>query len=164
MKSDIRRAYLLLGSNLGNREKLIAEALNLIAADVGQIVIKSSIYETAAWGRTDQPSFLNIAVAIDTILNPKQLLKKILAIEKLLGRIRHEKWGSRVIDIDIILYGNEIIDFGVMLKIPHPEMQHRKFVLQPLAEIAPSLIHPILNKSIMEMLGILSDTLTVQKR
>lgn len=164
MQLDIQRAYLLLGSNLGNREQYLEDALNLIAKKIGDIVVKSAVYETAAWGKTDQPSFLNLAVAVDTALNPEELLKEVLNIELLLGRTREEKWGARFIDIDIILYGNEVIDLGQKLQIPHPEMQNRKFVMQPLVEIAPNLIHPFLNKRMTEILSTLVDTLSVLKK
>ena len=161
MHSDKHIAYLLLGSNLGNREKLIDEALILIAEKVGDIVSKSSIYETAAWGKTDQPGFLNLVLAVDTIHCPEKLLEIVLAIEQELGRIRYEKWGSRLIDIDIILYGDEVIDKGDLLQIPHPEMQNRKFVMLPLTEIAPDLVHPILNKRMVDILSTITDDLAV---
>jgi 2-amino-4-hydroxy-6-hydroxymethyldihydropteridine diphosphokinase len=164
MKSDTHRAYLLLGSNLGEREEVMVKALDLIAAHVGVIVLKSGIYETAAWGKTDQPAFLNLAIAVDTKLDPGALLAKILWIEKLLGRVRRERWGARLIDIDIILYGNEVIDLGPTLQIPHPEMQHRKFVLQPLSEIAANIVHPILKRNMNSLLAALTDTLSVEKR
>ncbi len=164
MQSDKNTAYLLLGSNLGNREKLIADALTLIAEKVGEIILISSIYETAAWGKTDEPSFLNVAVAINTTLYPLQLLEMVLAIEEDLGRIRHEKWGARLIDIDIIFYGDEIISLKNHLQIPHPEMQHRRFVLLPMDEIAPNVVHPVLKQKISELLINLDDNLTVLKR
>src|SRR5215217_4509415 len=110
MLSDKNTAHLLLGSNLGNREKMIDDAVSLIAKRVGEIQLISSTYETAAWGKTDQPSFLNIAVAVETDLNPLQLLETVLKIESDLGRIRHEKWGARMIDIDIIFYADEIVN------------------------------------------------------
>lgn len=164
MQLDIQRAYLLLGSNLGNREQYLEDALNLITKKIGDIAVKSAVYETAAWGKTDQPSFLNLAIAVDTTLNPEELLKEVLNIELLLGRTREEKWGARFIDIDIILYGNEVIDLGQKLQIPHPEMQNRKFVMQPLVEIAPNIIHPLLNKRMTEILSTLVDTLSVLKK
>ena len=164
MQSDKKTAYLLLGSNLGNRERLIADALTLLAIRVGEILQISDSYETAAWGKTDQPSFLNLAVKIETVLNPPQLLEAVLKIETDLGRVRYERWGSRLIDIDIILYGNEIINQVSELQIPHPEMQNRKFVLLPMAEIASEVIHPVLKKSISELLNSLEDNLSVFKR
>ncbi|RYF97670.1 MAG: 2-amino-4-hydroxy-6-hydroxymethyldihydropteridine diphosphokinase [Chitinophagaceae bacterium] len=164
MQSDKHTAYLLLGSNLGKREKCIDDALALLSINVGKIVKVSSIYETEAWGKTDQPSFLNLAVQIETVLNPLQLLEAVLNIEADLGRVRHEKWGSRLIDIDIILYGNNVVEEVDRLKIPHPEMQNRKFVLLPLAEIAPALLHPVLKQSMTDLLVNLNDNSAVLKR
>lgn len=164
MQLDKDTAYLLLGSNLGNREKCLTDALGLLAERVGEVLLTSSVYETAAWGKTDQPNFLNIAVKIETVLNPLQLLETVLTIEADLGRVRYEKWGSRLIDIDIILYGEEVIALGDQLQIPHPEMQNRKFVLLPMAEIAPNFIHPVLKRSISELLVNLDDNLEVLKR
>ena len=164
MQSDKNTVYLLLGSNLGNREKFIDDALKLLAERVGEILQISGIYETDAWGKTDQPGFLNAAVEIITMLNPSQLLEAVLKIEADLGRVRYEKWGSRLIDIDIILYGGEIVNLVGQLHVPHPEMQNRKFVLVPMAEIAANVIHPILGHNISELLANLDDNLNVLKR
>ena len=120
------------------------------------------MYETAAWGITDQPSFINQVLAISTSVSARQLLRKILKIEKEMGRIRKEKLGPRIIDIDILLFENEIHDLH-FLKIPHPEMQNRRFVLTPLAEINPGLQHPILKKSIAQLLEECPDNLEVKK-
>ncbi len=163
MTLDLKKAYLLLGSNLGDRALLLGEATQLISKKVGDVFAKSTIYETAAWGKTDQPSFLNLAIGVTTALSPLQLLNTVLEIENMLGRKRLEKWGARLIDIDIVLYADEIISQGYDLRIPHPEMQHRKFVLQPLAEIAPLAKHPVFKKTITEMLEDLTDFLTVEK-
>ncbi|TCC91991.1 2-amino-4-hydroxy-6-hydroxymethyldihydropteridine diphosphokinase [Pedobacter frigiditerrae] len=163
MQLEKQKTYLLLGSNLGDRKLYLNNALKLIAEEVGEIKLRSSTYETAAWGKTDQPGFLNIAVEVETNLAPLALLKTLLGIEEYLGRIREEKWGARLIDIDIILYGNEIVTLANELQIPHPEMQNRKFVMEPLAEIAPDLIHPVLQKSVSEILTTLTDTLPVSK-
>lgn len=163
MKLDTKIVYLLLGSNLGDREGLIIDALERIQQEIGELVSKSSRYETAAWGKEDQPSFLNIAVGVATKLSPLEVLDKALAIELELGRVRKEKWGARLIDIDVILYGNEIVDEADKLQIPHPRMQERRFVLEPLAEIAGKLIHPVFQRSIAEILAELNDNLTVSK-
>jgi 2-amino-4-hydroxy-6-hydroxymethyldihydropteridine diphosphokinase len=161
MSLDTVTAYLLLGSNLGKREWYLDQAVRLISEEAGAIVATSSTYETAAWGKTDQPGFLNRAIGIETKLTPIALLNKVLAIEKSLGRIREEKWGARFIDIDIILYGNEVVSIADELQIPHPHMQNRKFVMQPLVEIAPHLKHPILKISLTEILVNLKDPLIV---
>lgn len=164
MGLDLKKAYLLLGSNLGNREQYLSNAIDAINKNVGSIYLKSSIYETEAWGKTDQPGFLNLAIAIETRLTPIQLLESVLSIEAELGRVRHEKWGARMIDIDIIFYEDQIVNDENILIIPHPEMQNRKFVLEPLAEIAPNFIHPIFKRSILQMLKTLCDPLAVEKR
>jgi len=155
-------AYLLIGGNLGNRKDNLRKATSLIIEQCGSLTSASSIYETAAWGITDQPSFLNQVLEISTSSNARQLLRKILKIEKEMGRVRHEKLGPRIIDIDILLFENEIHDLP-FLKIPHPEMQNRRFVLTPLAEIGPGLQHPVLKKSIEQLLEECPDNLEVSK-
>ena len=158
----MNKAYLLTGGNLGNREDNLAQAKQLIIEQCGNIVTASSLYETAAWGNTDQPAFLNQALAVDTLLNAKQLIRHLLKIEKQLGRIREEKYGPRIIDIDILLFNNEKHNYH-FLKLPHPEMQNRRFVLLPLAEIAPEILHPVLNKTILQLLAECPDNLSVRK-
>lgn len=153
-------AYLLTGGNMGDRKDNLATAAVRIAQQCGDIINSSSLYETAAWGKTDQPSFLNQALEIQTELTAPQLLKKIFNIEKQTGRIRKEKYGPRLIDIDILLFNDEIHNYP-LLKIPHPEMQNRRFVLVPLAEIASEIIHPVLKKTIIELLAICPDKLEV---
>ncbi|NQX39597.1 2-amino-4-hydroxy-6-hydroxymethyldihydropteridinediphosphokinase [Pedobacter steynii] len=163
MQLDSKNVYLLLGSNLGDREMLLTEAVEQIGNRVGPVFSRSSVYETAAWGKADQPSFLNMAVGVNTMLSPLEVLQEVLAIEEELGRVRKEKWGSRLIDIDVILFADQIVNIGEQLQIPHPQMQYRRFVLEPLTEIAGEVIHPILQKSVSEILGILDDNLTVTK-
>ncbi|MGK2861302.1 MAG: 2-amino-4-hydroxy-6-hydroxymethyldihydropteridine diphosphokinase [Chitinophagaceae bacterium] len=155
-------AYLLTGGNLGAREETLARAYKRIQEQCGDITGLSSLYETEAWGQIHQPQFLNQVLEIQTICNPQHLLEKLQDIEKQTGRIRKEKYGPRLIDIDILLFNDEIHDMP-RLKIPHPEIQNRQFVLVPLAEIAPTRIHPILKKTITELLIICPDNLKVSK-
>jgi 2-amino-4-hydroxy-6-hydroxymethyldihydropteridine diphosphokinase len=158
----MNNAYLLTGGNMGDREQYLATAREWIEAQCGIIISASSLYETAAWGKTDQSSFLNQALQIQTILNAKQLIRQILKIEKKIGRMREQKNGPRIIDIDILLFNNETISTS-FLKVPHPEMQNRRFVLVPLNEIASTIIHPLLKKTVKELLDDCPDALAVQK-
>lgn len=158
----MKRAYLLLGSNEGNREKWLRDAIIRIATSCGTIVRMSSIYSTAAWGLEDQPDFLNMALAIDTGLSPTDLLTAIQQIEKDLGRQRDVKWGQRTLDIDILFYDNKVVDLP-NLKIPHPELVNRRFALEPLCEIAPTYVHPAVNKTVGLLLDECSDKLEVTK-
>ena len=158
----MNRAFLLTGGNLGNRSANLAIARDLINRQCGSIITASSLYETAAWGKTDQPAFLNQALEVYTSLNARQLIRKILKAEKEMGRVREEKYGPRLIDIDILLFNNERHNYD-LLRLPHPEMQNRRFALLPLAEIAADVIHPVLNRSITELLAECPDKLEVKK-
>jgi 2-amino-4-hydroxy-6-hydroxymethyldihydropteridine diphosphokinase len=158
----MNKAYLLTGGNMGNRSANLAMARELIDRHCGSIVKASSLYETAPWGKTDQPPFLNQALELDTSLNARQLIRRLLKVEKMMGRIREEKYGPRIIDIDILLFNDEKHNYH-FLKLPHPEMQNRRFALLPLAEIAPGVMHPLLNKSIADLLKECPDDLEVKK-
>ena len=158
----MNKAYLLIGGNLGNREINFAKVKGYIEQLCGPVIQSSSLYETAAWGKTDQPSFLNQALEIETELDAGHLIDRALEIERLMGRERKEKYGPRIIDIDILLFNNEQYDLP-FLKIPHPEMQNRRFALTPLAEIAADVRHPVLKKSIDELLKECPDRLEVKK-
>ena len=155
-------AYLITGTNMGDREQYLATARELIIKECGEITKISSLYETAAWGKINQSAFLNQALEIHTTLNAKQLIRHILKVEKKMGRIRKEKYGPRLIDIDILFFNDEIHKTS-FLKIPHPEMQNRRFVLVSLAEIAPDIVHPVLHKKVTELLHDCPDTLEVKK-
>lgn len=154
--------YLLLGSNLGNRHLFLEKAIMLIRSNIGPILVTSSIYETQSWGKADAPDYLNQVVYLQTGLAARAILEKILAIELVLGRRREEKWGSRTIDIDILFYGDAVINESG-LHIPHPELHRRRFTLEPLAEIASNLVHPVLKKNILQLKNELKDDLIVKK-
>lgn len=154
--------YLLLGGNIGNRELLLSRAISLIGQKIGPVIKTSALYETAAWGKQEQAAFLNQAVMATTSLSASATLMKIQEIERDLGRARIEKWGSRTIDIDIIFFNHEHID-QPGLSVPHPHMQDRNFVLVPLAEIAPTYIHPLLQSDVATLQKQCRDTLAVHK-
>ena len=154
--------FLLLGSNLGHRQAYLTEAVQLIELNIAPVLKQSSYYETAAWGKEDQPAFINQAISLRSSVSPLKLLQAVWSIEGKLERKRDERWGARTIDIDILFYGNEIINLPELV-VPHKLLQQRRFVLMPLHEIAPELIHPVFKKTIDQLLQELSDGLSVQK-
>ena len=154
-------AYLLIGGNLGDRIVNLTRAATLIEKELGKIIKKSSIYETASWGIPGQPHFLNQVLAVQTILTARELMNKILFIENKMGRIRTEKNASRIIDIDILFFNDAVIE-KPGLTIPHPEIQNRRFALVPMDEIAPGMIHPLLGLSINDLLSTSNDKLEVK--
>ncbi len=156
-------AYLLIGGNLGNRSAYLQQARELIEQSCGNIVHSSAIYETAAWGFTDQPSFYNQALALETPLSPERLMQQLLDIEADMGRIRSIKLGPRIIDLDILLIDALVISSG-LLTLPHPALPQRRFALLPLCEIAPSLMHPVMHKTVTQLLEACTDALDVQKK
>lgn len=156
-------AYLILGGNIGNRLQNLQKALQLISKQAGLITETSDIFTTSAWGNTDQPDFLNQALCLQTPLTAVDLLETLISIEQQLGRVRdHQKWTERVIDIDILFYNRDIINTPD-LKIPHPYLQERMFVLVPMAQLAPMFVHPALNKNIQTLLFECTDKLEVIK-
>jgi len=152
--------YLLLGSNLGDKREMISAAGKLIDELAGEIVKYSMVYETEPWGKTSQPAFLNQVVEINSPLTPNQLLIALQQIENKLGRVRVDKWGERIIDIDILYYGNLILQKKHLI-IPHPEISSRRFTLVPLVEISPDFINPQLMKSNTKLLAECNDELRV---
>ena len=156
------KAILIIGGNIGNRQRNLQQAAELIEQKCGPIVQSSALYETEPWGNSNQQEFLNQVLIIETALEPEELLDSILTIELTMGRIREEKNGPRIIDIDILFYENEVVNTAT-LNIPHPEMARRRFVLEPLSELAPLLLHPVLNKTISQLLLECSDPLAVNK-
>ena len=157
----MKTIFLLLGGNLGDRNQNLEDARECIALKIGTIKKTSSIYQTAAWGVENQPAFLNQVVEVSSLLSPQKTLTQINEIEKKLGRKRYQKWYARTIDIDILYYENEII-VEENLKVPHPFLHQRRFTLVPLAEIAPSFVHPILKKTNAELLEECEDDLPVE--
>lgn len=158
----MHQVYLLLGSNLGNRESLLTECRKLVEIKIGRIANSSSLYETAAWGKTDEPTFINQVLLVESSLSPQKILSLIIEIEQQLGRVRTEKWSARTIDVDILFYDRDIID-EPGLQIPHPFLHERRFTLKPLIEMQPNLFHPVLKQTITELYRQLSDTLSVKK-
>lgn len=155
-------AYLLLGSNLGDRAAILQEAVQHLSATAGPVVAASGHYETAAWGLEDQPPFLNQALSIQTSLAPAELLRMCLATEQQAGRVREVRWGARTLDVDILLYDEQIVATPE-LQIPHPRLPERRFALAPLAEIAASVLHPTLAQTIATLLATCPDPLPVQR-
>lgn len=157
-------AFLCLGGNIGNRTLALQTAIEQIELKVGAILQKSSIYETEGWGVENHKPYLNQCIVITTTLTSEALLKQLLLIEKELGRIRNttHTYEPRNIDIDILLFNDDIIETNELI-VPHPRLHLRKFVLIPLAEIAPKMIHPLLHKNITELLNECNDTGSVLK-
>jgi 2-amino-4-hydroxy-6-hydroxymethyldihydropteridine diphosphokinase len=157
--SDV--VYLSLGSNIGRRQDQLLAAIKRLGS-LGRVISISSFYETQPMEITDQPWFVNCAVAIDTNYSPEQFLNYVLAIERDMGRERTRKKGPRKIDIDILLFGDQVIH-SPRLSIPHPAMHQRRFVLEPLAEIAAEVRHPLLKKTVRELLQALGEAQVTRK-
>jgi 2-amino-4-hydroxy-6-hydroxymethyldihydropteridine diphosphokinase len=157
----INGVYILSGSNLSDRAANLAMALERIEVQAGSVLAQSQLYETAAWGLEAQPSFLNQVLEIATELKPEALLECLLSIEKQLGRERKQKWGERIIDLDILYFGDRVINTP-RLQVPHPYIVERRFTLTPLCELAPLLVHPVLEKNQLQLLEECQDKLAVR--
>ncbi len=160
------QSFILLGSNMGNREELLSEAISLIELRCGKLILKSSLYESEPWGFETEHLFLNQAIAIESVLSPHDLLKELLTIEAELGRKRKENhigYESRPIDLDIIYY-DDIINNDEDLILPHPRLHQRRFVLAPLCEIASDFVHPVFKVSNEVLLERCEDSLGVNKK
>ncbi|RFS26317.1 2-amino-4-hydroxy-6-hydroxymethyldihydropteridine diphosphokinase [Chitinophaga silvatica] len=155
-------AILLIGGNLGDRISNLSKAVQLIAQKAGPVLKISALYQTAPWGSVDQPDYLNQALMIHTSLDALTLLHTLLDIEREIGRIRQEKWGARVIDIDLIFFNDDIISLPE-LRVPHPRMHLRNFVLVPLLEIIPDYVHPVIKLPIRELAAECIDTLPAKR-
>lgn len=157
------QAIISLGSNLGNRSLQLSAAISKMQIEIGDILIKSSIFESESWGFKSENTFLNQVLSFQTELTPEEILKIILKIEKDLGRIRvSDAYASRTIDLDILFFDDKIIN-SEALQLPHPRIQERKFILVPLNEILPEFVHPISKKSIRKLLDDCQDKLWVKK-
>lgn len=143
-------AYLGLGTNLGDRQKNLKEAIKAISLKMN-VLQRSSVYETKAWGYTNQPDFLNQVIEVNTDLTPLQLLNFVKRTETELGRVENFRYGPRLIDIDILFYGT-VIRNTTRVQIPHPRLHERAFVLVPMAEMEPDFVHPVLQKTVAELL------------
>ncbi len=153
-------AYLLLGTNLGDRSLNLSQATTLIAETIGLVTAASGVYETEPWGVAGQPNYWNQVLATETALEPMAMLAQIHEIEKFLGRERKIRWEARPIDIDILYYNDWLIDRPTLV-VPHPRLAIRRFVLAPLAEIAPGFMHPALRKTNRILLDECPDPLAV---
>lgn len=157
----MKEIYLLLGSNIGDRSEQLNKAVSSLSNHRLKVVKTSSIYETAAWGKTDQAAFLNQVICCHTDLSPLDLLHHCQGVEKELGRERFELWGPRTMDIDILYYGQEVHNLKD-LTVPHPGIALRAFTLIPLAELAPKFRHPLLGMNNQQLLEICPDKLEVR--
>jgi 2-amino-4-hydroxy-6-hydroxymethyldihydropteridine diphosphokinase len=158
----MNKVFLLIGGNIGDRLQNLHQAIDGLSAVCGPIIQQSAVYETAAWGITDQAAFLNQALLLTTSLPPQELITTILSVEEEMGRRRMEKFGPRVIDIDILFFNDDIINEPNLI-VPHPQLQNRRFALAPMHEIAPELVHPVLNKTIAQLLAECKDELPVKR-
>ena len=162
LKSLKNNVFLSTGSNQGESIQILESANTLIEKQIGSVRRASPMYKTAAWGKTNQPDFVNQALWVQTIFSPLLVLRKLNDIEKNLGRVRFERWGPRRIDIDILYFNNQHINFE-KLQIPHPEIAQRNFVLAPMMDIAPQFKDPLVKLSIEELWNQRTDKSSIQR-
>ncbi|KAB7729019.1 2-amino-4-hydroxy-6-hydroxymethyldihydropteridine diphosphokinase [Rudanella paleaurantiibacter] len=151
------RLFLLLGANLGDRVQMLTQAQTRLVQSVGPLLGASGLYETAPWGVTDQPAYLNQVLELDTQLAPADVLTQTQAIEQALGRVRLQRWGARIIDIDLLYYADTVLQTD-RLTLPHPLLHERRFTLVPLCELAPDFVHPVLGQTNAHLLQQCPDT------
>lgn len=156
----MNKVFFITGGNIGNRKKNIETAATLIETNIGRIIQSSKIYETDAWGITDQQTFYNQVLIVESKFSAQEVIQKILKIEEEMGRVRTIKNAARIIDIDILFFNDETVNEQNLI-IPHQEIANRRFVLIPLNELVPEMVHPILKKSIRELLSLCKDPLKV---
>lgn len=153
--------FISLGSNIGNRPQNLKKAIEAIQSSLGHVTRQSSVYETKPWGKNDQPDFLNQVIGVASDQSPEDCLRALCVIEEHMGRKREEKWGARIIDLDLLYAGDTIVKTKI-LTLPHPGIPDRKFVLVPMAEIAPDFIHPQWKKNQKQLLNECQDPLDVR--
>jgi 2-amino-4-hydroxy-6-hydroxymethyldihydropteridine diphosphokinase len=161
----MKEIFLSLGTNLGDRDQNLAMALRSIGAKIGKVLVTSPVYETEPWGFDTDQNFLNMALEIATTLTPHEVLQQCLSIEASLGRVRQNQTGaytSRTIDIDVLFYGQQIIQ-DKQLTLPHPHLHQRRFILEPLCAIAPQFEHPVLKQTIAQLMQHCSDPCRVKQ-
>lgn len=160
--SNFHQLYLSLGGNVGDVLETFQIAKKLITSKIGDVVTASGVYKTAAWGVENQPDFLNQVLLVNTKLSPTEVLTQALVIEKELGRVRLQKWGERTLDIDLLFYDDSVLEEEHLI-VPHPRISERKFILIPLKEISENLQHPVLKKTVSQLLSECNDVLKVEK-
>jgi len=158
----MNHAYIITGGNIGNPADQLATATGLLEERCGRVIDRSSLYQTAPWGKPDQENFLNQVLVLETVLSAREVLTEIKIIETQMGRERKEKNGPRVIDVDILFFNHQVIN-EAGLTVPHPQMALRRFVLEPLNQVAPAYIHPVLYKTITQLLDECPDEGKVKK-
>ncbi len=156
------QAFISLGTNLGDRRQNLINAVHAIESTLGEIIKQSALYETKPWGKSDQPDFLNQVILVLTDKSPLSCLGTLSSIERQSGRTRDEKWGARIIDLDLLYVNDQIVNTNKLI-LPHPGIPQTRFVLVPMAEIAPDFIHPHLLKNQKQLLEECTDTLEVKR-